>query len=1453
MSDIISPFSELVSSDVIDNIKISINNHQLSRSTNNDDNISTEFSDIESSFDISSDTDDELSHNTKNKIDDNKIKNQISRSKKYIVKDNYGTEYEINDEDKSKIARAKNKIDDDFDESEEENEEIQINTIDIMKQDFSHPDADDENIQYKLYKKREYYYNKIPTRPEITDDVDYAIIKDYRDNTCARPFALQEHQSMLSNIINPDTPYKGVIVFHGLGSGKCVHKDTCVVISNHCGDNIQKISDVWKRYNTDEFIDNHGGHWSTPSELLFIDSLNDKINRIEKRRILRLYREKVVTLLKRVQLENGNSIVITQIHKLYVKKFDNTFWHNHFNIDDEIAVKNDSTIKWVRIVNISYFHYDDYVYDFEVEEHHNYVANNIVCHNTCVGVAIAEKFKELVQKYNTKIHILVPGPIIKESWKHHLIQCTGETYKKYQNKYEHLDKNEQSRQNKSALVQALQYYRLMSYRSFYKRVLGDKVVDQKTLSNNKSTKITYRKTLDGDFERDIAVDRIYNLNNSVLIIDEAHNLTGNAYGQALRHIIDNSTNLKVVLMSATPIKNLGSDIVELVNFLRPKNSPMERDKIFNSHKNHLMDFVPNGLEYFKNMINGYISHVRGSDPLTFAKRVDKGEIPEGLLFTKMNRCTMLKFQREIYDHTVIEFDDALDRASEAVSNFAFPILGSDKNKLMGAYGREGLITVKDNVKASQEILNKRISEMLGVNNKNWLVLTDDGKNVTGDIYKMPYLQHFSIKFYTAMKKLSRLVAGKKGAKTAFIYSNLVKVGIEIFQEILKRNGYIEYQQDQNYQIKSDTICYYCGKKYKEHDNSQLKQISRAFAIHDSSSTETLDTELKGGKNDESDDESDDDNDEKSVNNENSSSEYEKTSVNNHKFYPATFISITGKSEDGDDIMNEEKKKILDDVFNDISNKDGRFIKFVLGSKVMNEGISMKNVGEVHILDVYFNLGKVDQVVGRAIRWCSHYKVMSDTNVFPYVNVYKYVVTLGDSKELSSEEELYRKAELKYILINKLERAMKERAIDCPLNMNGNIFNEEIRQFKNCSIHGNNKCPAICNYTQCDYKCDDVKLNYEYYDPERKIYKTLKKDELDYSTFTSNLAEAEIEYAKSKIKNMFITSPVYTLKDIVEYVKNSYNDEKQDLFDEFFVYKALDQMLPISENDFNNFKDTIVDKNNTQGYLIYRDEYYIFQPFDQNEDVPLYYRINNMNSISSDLSLYNYLKSIEKKKKKVIKKKDNIDTNMYDFDGTLDYYDEREEYDLVGIIDKEHSRRGTRSLDEMKDVFKIRDKLPKILDKKRGTGIPSLKGAVCVTAKTKGELEKIALKLGGVIKSGMGRQDICNVIEERMLEREKYATDKDKNKMTYVRLPSNHPKYQFPYNLEDRVKYIIANIRKESEQKLDIKTNKETNKTGPNKGKPVYNIIIKKDKNVSEKIFKKYKFETDKSNWIIKVD
>ena len=1127
--------------------------------------------------------------------------------------------------------------------------------INIMKTNFTYPNVDDEDLQLKLYKKREFYYNKYPERPELKK---YKDIKDYRDNVCARDFSLHEYQTLAANIINPDTPFPGAIIFHGLGTGK-----------------------------------------------------------------------------------------------------------------------------------------------------------------TCAGVAIAEKFKPLAQKYNTKIYILVPGPLLKESWKYHLIKCTGETYMKKIDKSTLVDEVEIDRLKKAAIAQAMQFYKFLSYKSFYKRVLGEKIIEKK-----EGTKVIYRKTEEGEFERDVSVDRIYNLNNTLIIVDEAHNLTGNAYGEALKTVIQNSHNLKVLLMSATPMKNLADDIVELVNYLRPVNSPMLRDKIFSTERNYEMQIKPGGLEYFKKMASGYISHVRGSDPMVFAKRVDRGVKPVGLKFTNVIRCGMSEFQQKGYDILQTEEnEDALDRKSEAVANFIFPALSPDKKSIIGTSGNEGIELLKSQIKLYSDQLNQRIAKDIIKNEKETglIELTHDNSTITGKILKEKYLKIFSTKFFKALHKLNKLVWGKKGPKTAFIYSNLVKVGIDIFEQILLQNGYLLFEEDKNlYQITPDTRCYYCGKIFSEH--GEIKKESGKEKINQSSDSSDY-------------------------------KEYEKHKATKelqvHTFYPATFITVTGKASDeaAADVIPEEKKRIIDNVFNTFENREGKYLKFILGSKVMNEGISLYNVGETHILDVYFNFGRVDQVVGRAIRWCSHYKQMSENNVFPFVNVYKYVVKIKDG--LSSEEDLYRKAELKYLLIKKIERAMKEVSFDCALNYQANIFKEEINDNKNCKDpltvkNDENMCPMICDYTSCDFKCDNMKLNVEYYDPSRKIYKALAKSELDLNTFSTQFARTEIEFCKKKIKELYLLNYLYLLSDITSYVKGSYPPEKTDLFDEFFVYKALDELIPLNQNELNSFKDTVTDKNNRSGYLIFVDKYYIFQPFDQNEDVPIYYRTKYVKPITQPISLFSYIKSMDKYKEYMEKNinfdedEENKEEGEYDYNKTVDYYDQRNENKYVGIIDKDKSRKKSKEDTGTGDVFKLREKRAKILEKKRGTGIPSAKGAVCVT-KEKPQIDKIAKDLGIKFDSKTTRHELCDMIRNEMEKLEKYQKGEKK---TYLMVPSNHPVLPFPLNIEDRIEYIKEQLKKRIPIKLiyDKKANK---------------IEITADENLDdyESIFTELKIQKDGKKYIISLE
>ena len=67
----------------------------------------------------------------------------------------------------------------------------------------------------------------------------------------------------------------------------------------------------------------------------------------------------------------------------------------------------------------------------------------------------------------------------------------------------------------------------------------------------------------------------------------------------LKKIIKNSDNLKVILLTATPMKNKADDIIHLINFIKPLDQQLKREKVFSSDKNYNMKIRSEGLNYLK--------------------------------------------------------------------------------------------------------------------------------------------------------------------------------------------------------------------------------------------------------------------------------------------------------------------------------------------------------------------------------------------------------------------------------------------------------------------------------------------------------------------------------------------------------------------------------------------------------------------------------------------------------------------------------------------------------------------------------------------------------------------------------------------------------------------------------------------------------------------------------------
>ena len=88
---------------------------------------------------------------------------------------------------------------------------------------YLYPNKDDPNFNIKIAKKKEFF----DTRYEVHEDEDYEHIEEYTQKLCDNlEFELDPHQMFVRNFMSFQTPYNGLLLYHGLGTGK-----TCSAIS----------------------------------------------------------------------------------------------------------------------------------------------------------------------------------------------------------------------------------------------------------------------------------------------------------------------------------------------------------------------------------------------------------------------------------------------------------------------------------------------------------------------------------------------------------------------------------------------------------------------------------------------------------------------------------------------------------------------------------------------------------------------------------------------------------------------------------------------------------------------------------------------------------------------------------------------------------------------------------------------------------------------------------------------------------------------------------------------------------------------------------------------------------------------------------------------------------------------------------------------------------------------
>jgi hypothetical protein len=141
------------------------------------------------------------------------------------------------------------------------------------------------------------------------------------------------------------------------------------------------------------------------------------------------------------------------------------------------------------------------------------------------------------------------------------------------------------------------------------------------------------------------------------------------------------------------------------------------------------------------------------------------------------------------------------------------------------------------------------------------------------------------------------------------------------------------------------------------------------------------------------------------------------------------------------IFNNDLADIPDEIKNLVApnNFDGDIVKLIMITQSGAEGISLKHVREVHVMEPYWNEVRIQQVIGRAIRANSHIELPPAKR---NVSIYRYLVSLTaeqlkDSKtiqnkddSMTTDEYINNIAQRKARIIGSIQDLMKGSSVDC---------------------------------------------------------------------------------------------------------------------------------------------------------------------------------------------------------------------------------------------------------------------------------------------------------------------------------------------------------------------------------------------------------------------------------------
>ncbi len=568
---------------------------------------------------------------------------------------------------------------------------------------------------------------------------------------------------------------------------------------------------------------------------------------------------------------------------------------------------------------------------------------------------------------------------------------------------------------------------------------------------------------------------------SLFVIEEAHRFMNNVYnnvsskkGKRAQVIYDyiqqekkENSNTRVMLLSATPAVNNPFEFALIFNLLRPGSFPTSEsifEQLFISSSN-FASLNENTKNMFQRRILGLVSYYIGATPDKFAtKTVHYVNLP------------MDKYQEEVYNYfeeieeqkEKIRLRMSRGKVGDSMStyasytrqacNFVFPTIS---DKINGEKRpRPGQFRIKE----SDAVV---IEEGKNVEKKNELV-----KSKAEVLEYLKAIKAYTNGFIDFMKDILR-----KDKEAGYTIQDDVKTFHSKYE-----GSFTNFYQLEKTKSKLFETMYMCSPKFVRIIFNILKTKGTVMIYSNYVEMEGLQLlkvylEFFGFVDIDKD------------------SEFDKTKLSGDKKLSKDglrWCEFHGGIE-------KDVRKLNKEIFNMSDNKYGKHCKIIMISPAGAEGINLNNVRQVHIMEPYWNEVRIEQVIGRALRFCQHKDLPLEERK---VDVFRYKVVRKSGKETTDEkmEDISRK---KNNLLLSFIEAVKEAAVDCELFKAHNMMGSKYKcfQFNEESLFEKPVGPAFQNKLDYDLKIDNgsnAKDSNRIKIKVRKIKAAKRVDENSYS-------------------------------------------------------------------------------------------------------------------------------------------------------------------------------------------------------------------------------------------------------------------------------------------------------------------------------------------------------------------